>query len=179
MRKPKAAVGGRRLDALARVRRNAVTALVQWQQELGKQLELVRTQLAALSGPAAAAPTAPRRRRRRRKAARPKAAAKKPRRARRKATRRKAARRKVARKPAAKRAARGRRRGRKQTLAQAIVQLIKDKGRPLRPVEITRMVREEKRYQSKSRNFYNAVMTNLVRSKDIKRTKDGRYTVAA
>lgn len=178
MRRAKAAVRRRRPDALARVRRDAVSALQAWQQELENQLALVQRQIAALRGPAAA-PTAPRRRRRARKPARRKAAAKAVRKTRRKVARKKAvrravrkAKRKAARKPARKRARR------KVTMGQAIVQLLKDKGRPLRPVEITNFIRSEGRYKTKSKNLYNAVMTNLIRTKEVKKNRKGQYQLA-
>jgi len=63
-------------------------------------------------------------------------------------------------------------------MVQAIVQLLKDKGRPLRPVEIAKFIKDEKRYPTKSKNVYNAVMTNLVRSKDVKKNKEGLYVLA-
>jgi hypothetical protein len=179
MRRAKAPAGRRRPDALSRVRRDALSALRAWQQELEKQLALVKAQMGALSGPAPAAPGPPRRRRKPRKAAAKKAARKVARKPRRKVARKKKAR-KVARRRAPRKAAAKGRRGarRKVTLAQAIAKLLKDKGRPMRPVEIANLIRDEKRYKSKSKNLYNAVMTNLVRSKNLKKNRAGLYTVA-
>lgn len=180
MRKAKATGGTRRPDALSRVRRDALSALQAWQQELQNQLALVQSQMKALSG-TPAVPSAPRQRkaaRKRVKKAARKAARRKPKRRRAaKAKRKRAA--KVKRRAPRKAAKKvTRRRRRKATMAQAIVQLLKDKGRPLRPVEIANFIRDEKRYKTKSKNIYNAVMTNLVRSKDLKKTRSGLYTVA-
>lgn len=188
MRRAKTSKARRRPDALSRVRRDALSALKAWQQELENQLALVQSQMDALSGPAPAAPGPTRRRRKPRKAAAKRAARKAARKtvrkktarkAKRKVARKKAARKVARRKTARKRAGKGTKRPRgKVTLAQAIVKLLKDKGRPMRPVEIANLIRAEKRYKSKSKNLYNAVMTNLVRSKNLKKNRAGLYTVA-
>ena len=159
MRKKKSLKGSpnKQTSSLENARRSALKALNTWRNELEKEIRKVDDQLAALEPLASSAPgtmTSTR------------TVAKPVPRKRTKKTSKRTSR------PI--KGSRQRSDG-KKTLIQTIVDLLKQEKGPMRPVEIAKTIQNNKLYRSQSKNIYNAVMTNLVRSARVRKLKDGRY----
>lgn len=63
------------------------------------------------------------------------------------------------------------------TVQDAVVQLLREKGEPLHYKEIARILEEEERYRTRSKNFLSTVAISIMRDERIVRVRPGVYSL--